>query len=155
LSRAILTGLLAIPEGPPFIVEDDIRERIGTHPCDKRRSRKEIKADFPSVDVDTLATENDERWKPEREPWADLVERANRVCEKVADRPEKNIAIVTHNDFLQALLYDSALVLADESLRVRFGNADHRAIVLTWQTAVNKTPEHTSANSTADSVQVV
>ena len=131
LSRAILTGLLAIPPGPRFIVHDDVRERIGTHPCDQRRSRTELASDFPSVDFSPLSTEHDERWSPEREPWADLVARAGGVLETLQARPERSIAIVTHNDFLQALLLDGPLALASPSLRKLFGNAEHLPLVMT------------------------
>ena len=147
LSRAILTGILAIPEGPPFIVEDDIRERIGTHPCDKRRSRKEIKADFPSVDVDTLETEEDNKWSEAREPWEDLISRAERVLHKVKGRPETRIALVTHNDFLQALLLDYPhLHVTDPSIRRKFENAEHLPLVITWD---DVSPVTTSSSESA------
>ena len=149
LSRTIQTGLLAIPEGPPFIVEDDVRERIGTHPCDQRRSRTEIAADFPNVDVSTLATEEDDKWTPEREAWSALIERAMRVLHKLKAREESHIAVVTHNDFLQALLLDSALKLGDESLRKKFGNAEHMAVVLTWSD-MTQSPSTVSSVSAED-----
>ena len=148
LSRTILTGMLAIPEGPPFVVEDDVRERIGTHPCDLRRSRSAIKMDFPEVDVSTLGTEEDDKWTPEREPWAALVERTHRVLDKLQARPETNIGVVTHNDFLQALLFDSKLKLASEELRIKFRNAEHMAVVLTWGESPNS--PSVSAASTSD-----
>jgi broad specificity phosphatase PhoE len=136
LSRAILTGILAIPEGPRFVVEDDIRERIGTHPCDKRRSKKEIKADFPIVDVETLETEEDNKWSEAREPWDDLILRAERVLHKIKNRPENHIALVTHNDFLQALLLDyQHLHVTDPSIRRKFKNAEHLPLILTWDDA--------------------
>ena len=137
LSRTIQTGKLAIPEGPPFIVEDDVRERIGTHPCDLRRSRSELKLDFPDIDVSALGSEDDDKWTTEREPWTALVERTHRVLEKLRRRPETHIGVVTHNDFLQALLYDSQLKLASPELRKKFGNAEHMAIVLTWVESPN------------------
>lgn len=140
LSRAILTGLLAIPEGPPFIIEDSIRERIGTHPCDQRRARAAIKADFPTVDVSTLEHEEDEKWSPEREPMPDLIARANNFCYATKARKETAIAIVTHNDFLTALLFDSDLQLADPALRIKFGNAQHLPIVLTWAPKAEAAP---------------
>ena len=151
LSRTIQTGLLAIPPGPPFIVEDDVRERIGVHPCDLRRSRTELAADFPSVDVTTLAAEEDDKWTPEREPWAALVDRAMRVLHQVKARPETHVAIVTHNDFLQALLLDSQLRLASEALRKKFGNAEHMPIVLTWADAANADAAGSVASSSRES----
>jgi broad specificity phosphatase PhoE len=133
LSRTIQTALLGVPHEVPFIVEELVRERNGMHPCDKRRSRAELAADFPTVDVMTLATEQDESWSEAREPWEVLVQRADSTLHVLRSRPERHIAVVTHNDFLTALLYDSSLLLADEALRVKFGNADHLPLVLTWE----------------------
>ena len=145
LSRAIQTALLAIPYRQPFVVEDDVRERIGTHPCDRRRTRAEIKADFPEVDVSPLATEEDDKWTPEREPMADLIARTERMLHKLKNRPETHIGITTHNDFLTALLFDSSLKLADPALRRKFGNAEHMALVLTWTTVGKETPDDASS----------
>lgn len=48
-------------------------------------------------------------------------------------RPETHVALVTHNDFLTALLHDAPDFLAvAPDLRVHFGNADHHATVLEW-----------------------
>lgn len=144
LSRAIHTGLLAIPYRQPFVVEDDLRERIGQHPCDRRRTRAEIKADFPEVDVTPLVSEADDKWSPAREPMPDLIARTMRVLHKLKSRPETHIGLVTHNDFLTALLFDAPVVLADPALRKKFGNAEHMALVLTWATYE---PAHASSAS--------
>jgi len=149
LSRAIQTALLAIPYRQPFVVEDDVRERIGTHPCDKRRSRAELKADFPEVDVSPLATEEDDKWSPEREPMADLVARSERVLHTLKNRPETHIGITTHNDFLTALFFESPLKLTDPKLRKKFNNAEHQAIVLTWTTFEAAPPTCSASSITA------
>lgn len=134
LSRTIQTGMLAIPPGPRFEVVDDLRERIGQHPCDKRRSKSELALDFPDLDLSNLDTEEDERWSVAREPLTDLVARAERVCDVLRQRKETHIAVVTHNDFLQALLMESPrLQVTDIKLRRFFGNAEHLAVVLTWE----------------------
>lgn len=62
-----------------------------------------------------------------------LIARADAWLESVSARPETSIAAVSHNDFLTALLFDSGLRLAEPSLRVKFGNAEHLALVLTWE----------------------
>jgi hypothetical protein len=134
LSRAIQTGLIGVPPGPPFVAAELIRERIGTHPCDKRRSRAELAKDFPSVDFSTLATEEDAQWTVAREPMEALVGRADAFLDALASRPELSIAAVSHNDFLTALLFDSSLHLADPALRRKFNNAEHMPLVLTWVT---------------------
>ncbi len=133
LSRTIQTALLAIPEGPPFVVEAGCRERNGTHPCDKRRSRAELRADFPLLQLDNLATEEDDTWTDVREAESDLNARAGRFCETLAARPEEHIAVVSHNDFLTALLFSSELRLADPALRRKFKNCEHLPVALTWR----------------------
>jgi len=133
LSRAIKTGLLAVPPGPKFVIQDAIRERIGTHPCDRRRTRAELAADFPSVDSADLSSEADDKWSAAREPWAGVVARAEGFCSTLRLRPERDLAVVTHNDFLQALLLMSRDVrIADERLRIKFRNAQHLPVILTW-----------------------
>ena len=136
LSRAIKTALLAFPgDGttPPFEVVDNLRERIGTHPCDKRRAKADIAADFPTVSLDDLTFEEDERWSEEREPVRELIERSNRFLTTVRARPEHRIGVCSHNDFLTAVFFDSVLRFDDEALRVKFANAQHHAIVLRWE----------------------
>jgi broad specificity phosphatase PhoE len=137
LSRTIQTGLHAIPSGVPFVVEDDCRERIGVHPCDKRRSKTELAADFPSINLDLLLSEEDDKWTDVREPFEDLKARCERFLEKLRLRPETHIAVVTHNDFLTSLLYESDLRLADQKLQKKFFNADSMPIVLTWSNLEN------------------
>ena len=140
LSRTIQTALLAVPAPqPPFVALDLLRERIGTHPCDRRRSRAALAADFPAVDFSDLTTEEDDKWSPAREPWAGVVERAERFCAIVRGRPEEHLAATTHNDFLQGLLLMSRVALADEAqLKVTFANAQHLPAVLVWRPAPGK-----------------
>lgn len=129
LSRTIQTALIAVPGSPTFVVDERIRERNGKHPCDKRRLRSELLVDFPSVDFSPLTAEEDDSWTPEREPWEKLVARAGDFCRALAARPEQHIAVVTHNDFLQALLLDAPeLKTAEPALRKKFVNAEMLAI---------------------------
>ena len=129
LSRTIQTALLAVPGSPPFVVDERIRERNGKHPCDKRRPRGELEADFPGVDFSSLLAEEDDTWTTTREPWEKLVARAGDFCRALAARKEGNIAIVTHNDFLQALLLEAPeLKTAEPALRKKFANAEMLAL---------------------------
>ena len=133
LSRAVQTGLLGVPPGPPFVATELLRERNGRHPCDKRRARTALTADFPTVDFSALTAEEDDSWTPEREPWADLVGRAGAFLRLLVTRPEAHIAAVTHNDFLQALLLEAPeLRHADASMRRKFLNAEVMTVWVTW-----------------------
>lgn len=107
------------------------------HPCDKRRNKKELASDFPSVNLDLLLSEEDDKWTEIREPFEDLKARCERFLEKLRLRPETYIAVVTHNDFLTSLLYESDLRLADPKLQKKFLNADSMPFVLTWTSKSN------------------
>jgi broad specificity phosphatase PhoE len=135
LSRTVQTALLAIPPGRPFVAFELVRERCGAHPCDKRRTRADLAADFPALDLSLLATEEDAMWTEVREPMPDLIGRARAFLDAVAGRREAAIAVVTHNDFLKALFFDSGLRFADAALRRTFGNAECLSVALTWDAA--------------------
>lgn len=149
LSRAIQTAMIAVPPGPKFVVEERVRERNGTHPCDKRRTLTEMHADFPDLDLTPLGGhEEDPTWTPEREPWEKTVARAEEMLQVLKDRPEQSIAIATHNDWLQALLLHSRLQVSDPSLRRKFGNAEWLPLVLTWAPAAGGAATTVSGEST-------
>lgn len=139
LSRAIQTGLLAFPKGdgsPPFVAVEDLRERSGTHPCDKRRSRSELRAAFPRVDFEGLATEEDAMWSEERESQADLTARAARLLGALMERPERRIGVCTHSDFLASLMRKSGLRVPRKDRATLFRNAERRAYTLRAEGAV-------------------
>jgi broad specificity phosphatase PhoE len=136
LSRAIQTALHGLPHAAAFRVEELVRERNGTHPCDKRRSKSELAKDFPSVDFSPLLVEEDDTWTPEREPMPALIGRAGAFLRTLAGRPEKSIAVVTHNDFLQALLLEAPeLQVSEPGLRRKFLNAESLGLWFTWSEA--------------------
>lgn len=128
LSRTIQTALIAFGgAGAPaarFVSEELIRERNGAHPCDRRRPVAALAADFPAVDFGRL-TAVDETWTPAREPWPATVARATAFLHLLAAMPERVVAAVTHNDFLQALLLEAPELHAMEpGLRRKFQNAE-------------------------------
>jgi broad specificity phosphatase PhoE len=62
---------LALPPGagavPPFkpLVKEHIRERMGVHTCDRRRTRSWIRESHPIFEVEEGLTEEDELWRPD------------------------------------------------------------------------------------------
>lgn len=133
LSRAIQTGLLAFPKGhcsPPFEAVEDLRERSGTHPCDKRRSKAELRAAFPRVNFDGLPSDEDTLWREERESQHDLAARAARLLDALMKRPERRIAVCTHSDFLVALMRKTGLRVPHKDRSSLFRNAERRAYLL-------------------------
>jgi hypothetical protein len=57
-------GLLGNDISRPLVIED-LREHMGEHTCDKRRTRSHIAKRFPNVDIEASLTEQDELWKPD------------------------------------------------------------------------------------------
>merc|ERR1712136_501161 len=76
------------------------RERCGRFPCERRRTRRALRADFPSVDFSNLATEEDALWTEERETFAAALQRAALAVNELLSRSERAIAVVSHGGFL-------------------------------------------------------
>ena len=128
LSRTVQTALIAFAAAPApvrLVCEELIRERNGAHPCDRRRPTAELRAAFPTVDFSSLRAETDDTWTVAREPWEGTVARATAFLHRLAALPERVVAAVTHNDFLQALLLEAPELKAmDAALRKKFLNAE-------------------------------
>jgi len=118
LTRTAQTTLLSFgPQlkatGARIIALDDVRDTVN-NPCDARRTRTELAADFPAIDF-SGCTETDIIWakyerrhglqdvhKRQRES-ADapaLAARARRALAWLAARSEKEVVIVSHKDYL-------------------------------------------------------
>ncbi|KAJ4823726.1 hypothetical protein Tsubulata_044049, partial [Turnera subulata] len=84
---------------PPIIAVELCRERLGVHPCDRRRTITEYQGLFPEIDF-SLASIKSSLWHLNKE-----------IINRLWTRQEKEIAIVTHDRFLQntleALVNDS------------------------------------------------
>ena len=108
LSRAIDTGSLVlgslVPAGHPVIVLDEFAEIKGLLLNAKRRTREEIKAKYPSVDVSFLKHEDDVLWEQHVDKLEDgpsCAERGLRGLEFVYDelhlkRGHRNVAVSAH-----------------------------------------------------------
>ncbi|KAI9684514.1 MAG: hypothetical protein M1829_002324 [Trizodia sp. TS-e1964] len=58
---------LTLPDHRPFapLIKEKMRETIGIHTCDRRRSKTYIKATYPEFSFEDGFTETDELWKPD------------------------------------------------------------------------------------------
>ncbi|KAE8057117.1 hypothetical protein FH972_013833 [Carpinus fangiana] len=91
---------------PPFLTVELCRERLGVHPCDKRRSIKEYHPLFPAIDFSLAKSDDDILWKPDiREKFEEVAARGMKFLNWLWTREEKEIAIVTHSGFLLHTLY--------------------------------------------------
>lgn len=114
LSRTLQTAVKAVPSMHGTIyAEELLRERIGLNPCDLRRDKNVLVKEFPEVNFDQLDTEVDTLWSTERESLPALQDRCDAflayLFEGVRTKDAAYVGVVTHNDFLTMLLYDSSL----------------------------------------------
>lgn len=119
---------------PPIVAVELCRERLGVHPCDKRRSISEYQSLFPAIDFKLIESEDDELWKADtREPFEEVAARGMEFMKWLWTRQEKQIAVVSHGIFLQqtlnALLNDCQTSLNQE-LCPRFTNCEIRSVVI-------------------------
>jgi broad specificity phosphatase PhoE len=101
------------PDGVPFLVHDLCRERYGEFYCDKRLPMSETKEDsrWTHWDWDTQKSsmpddvmpysDTDVVWTPEREPEAHVRRRAVSFLKWLSNRPEDEVAVVTHSSFMK------------------------------------------------------
>ncbi|KAJ1269778.1 hypothetical protein BS78_06G003100 [Paspalum vaginatum] len=90
---------------PPFLAVEACRERLGVHPCDKRRSITEYRTLFPAIDFSLIESDEDVLWVPDvRETFESLAERGMKFIDWLWTREEKEIAIVTHSGLLSHTL---------------------------------------------------
>eukprot|EP00747_Dinoflagellata_sp_TGD_P113374 gnl/TRDRNA2_/TRDRNA2_171690_c3_seq6.p1 gnl/TRDRNA2_/TRDRNA2_171690_c3~~gnl/TRDRNA2_/TRDRNA2_171690_c3_seq6.p1 ORF type:complete len:317 (-),score=52.11 gnl/TRDRNA2_/TRDRNA2_171690_c3_seq6:19-909(-) len=120
LSRAISTARAALPDGPfPFACVEELRERNGRWPCERRRTLTELKQDFPAALVDFAGlSEEDLTWTVARESRSEAAARAERCLRWIIARPEPVLAIVSHSGFMSMSLFDKA----NEALKVDPGS---------------------------------
>ncbi|KAG8464702.1 hypothetical protein KFE25_010070 [Diacronema lutheri] len=132
LSRAIETALLIFGDAQssvPFVSSELLREWNGLLLNAKRRRRPELAARFPRVDFAGIP-ESDESWTEVLEPADEVAERGVRFLEWLAQRPEREIAVVAHGG-IYAQLFSHARVHDDSAfLRRRFGNCEVRSAEL-------------------------
>ncbi|KAL9450143.1 hypothetical protein AB3S75_011968 [Citrus x aurantiifolia] len=119
---------------PPIVAVELCRERLGVHPCDKRRSISEYRSLFPPIDFKLIESEDDKLWKADtREPFEEVAARGMEFMKWLWTRQEKEIAVVSHGIFLQqtlnALLNDCQTSFNQE-LCPRFTNCEIRSVVI-------------------------
>ncbi|CAN8063943.1 unnamed protein product [Agarophyton chilense] len=135
LSRTLQTAAVALSKWPnlkaPVIAEETIRERNGTHPCDKRSPREHVEAIYPIVDFSRIGYGPDPLWTVARETEEDLALRGKRFFESLKDRSETTYAVFTHSSFLYNTI-NRSFVASDPNVTRRFDTGESRVMVLTY-----------------------
>ncbi|KAJ6709620.1 PHOSPHOGLYCERATE MUTASE FAMILY PROTEIN [Salix koriyanagi] len=119
---------------PPIVAAELCRERLGVHPCDKRRTISENRSRFPTIDFSLIESDEDILWKTDaRETDEEIAARGLEFMSWLWTRPEKEIAIVTHHRFLQhtlnALANDCHPSVKNKMCK-KFGNCELRSMVI-------------------------
>lgn len=95
---------------PPLVVED-IREAIGEHTCDKRRTRSFIEQRFARVVPEKSMTEQDDLWTPKRETPEEHNVRTLRFLHNLfnhdwegVDNVDNYVSITAHSGTIKSFL---------------------------------------------------
>jgi broad specificity phosphatase PhoE len=116
----------------PWIAIEDLRERTGLHPCDRRRSISDHRASFGHVDFSFVADDADPLfWKYKlREPNAHVIQRARRFVEWLKERPEKEVIVVSHHGYLLDLMGEVLQTTHPDSDAIDFKNCEMRTFIV-------------------------
>jgi len=139
LRRATLTGLLAFEPHVtrtelPVIAHELCHERAGRHTCDKRLSKQQLAAQYPTVDYSLITDEEDPFWGDgwTREPFQDLGLRAGNFAAFLLARSETHMAVAAHSAFLLAI-FNAVFACDEEATRLWFGTGEMRTVLLSVQ----------------------
>eukprot|EP00568_Trieres_chinensis_P008389 CAMPEP_0183290998 /NCGR_PEP_ID=MMETSP0160_2-20130417/559_1 /TAXON_ID=2839 ORGANISM="Odontella Sinensis, Strain Grunow 1884" /NCGR_SAMPLE_ID=MMETSP0160_2 /ASSEMBLY_ACC=CAM_ASM_000250 /LENGTH=292 /DNA_ID=CAMNT_0025451737 /DNA_START=81 /DNA_END=959 /DNA_ORIENTATION=+ len=114
----------------PWVAHEGCREQLGLLTCNQRRPLSEIMVDFPGVDFGCVETEEDVMWDPHRREAA--VEESERIykflTEFIRNRPEREIAVVTHSAWLFNMCNAVMDCGEDESLMAWFLTSEIRSM---------------------------
>lgn len=105
LSRTLQTAVIGLSTirhlDIPMIAEENVRERIGLHVCDKRSDVKNIQKMFQKVDFSNIKEGPDVEYPSDvRETEEKTAERGKEFFLSLKDRKEDSFAVVTHSSFL-------------------------------------------------------
>ncbi|KAI7940008.1 hypothetical protein MJO28_013660 [Puccinia striiformis f. sp. tritici] len=94
---------------PKIIVTENWRENIGLHTCDKRRSKSDIRVDYPFVEFEDRFTENDILWtKDLQETDKQLDVRIKGALSRVFEDPTSSnltyVSITAHSGVISSVL---------------------------------------------------
>lgn len=131
LSRTTATAVKAFGGSAPIVACELWRERSGRWPCERRRTRGVLAADFPTVDYSEIPTEEDALWGEQRETGQDASLRAAAAIRYLLARPEAVIAVVSHAGFLGQSVFNKKNVAISGmpvEMQVPFTNGEIRCV---------------------------
>ncbi|PRW60329.1 phosphoglycerate mutase [Chlorella sorokiniana] len=117
-----------------FVAVELCRERLGPSQCDKRQALDDTRQRFPGVDFSLIGSDEDTSWEAGHvESESSVVVRGFEFLNWLMQRPETNIAVVTHSAFLWFTLTCFGNEFAKpvrENLQRWYENCEMRTVVL-------------------------
>ena len=134
LRRTIQTAIFTFPQllhRIPWIAVEILREQTSKNPADHRHSVSQQSLNFPHISFENMEGDEDtvQRKYPDGEPDAHVVERAAVFLRYLANRPEKEVIVVSHGNYLFHL-FNHVLTNVGEEQKVYFQNCEIRSFVL-------------------------
>ena len=128
---------------PRIVVVEEARELAGQHPVDSRRRVSLLRVDFPGVDFDSFMREYEDDMmaltlQTKRESKQSITARATRLLKILMNRPEDEIALVSHAELLlvlQEVLLSGSTPFRVEGLEAqprKLANGELCTITLSW-----------------------
>lgn len=104
-TRLAFSGASAAEEDSKTIIKEGLRERLGVHTCDKRRTRSWIRENYPAFEIEDGFAEDDVLWKADtRESAEEHVLRINKLLQDIfEDDEEMVISLTAHSGAIRAL----------------------------------------------------
>ena len=100
--RTLETAKLIFNDSIPTIVLDELIEHPqGSHLCNKRKIKSHLQELYPNYSMQISETRS---WDDNYESYENLDKRIKKFFDFINTRNENNIAIVTHNSFMQRAL---------------------------------------------------
>lgn len=125
---------VSLRPGVKFVAMETCRERLGPGQCDKRQALEDTQAQFPGVDFSLIESSLDDRWEAGHiESESSVVVRGFNFLAWLMQRPETNIAVVTHSAFLWFTLTCFGNEFSKpvrENLQRWYENCEMRTVVL-------------------------
>ncbi|XVF39695.1 hypothetical protein PTKIN_Ptkin01aG0053500 [Pterospermum kingtungense] len=133
---------------PQFVAVELCRERLGRHPCDRRRSVSEYRPLFPAIDFSLMESDKDVLWEANtRESFEQVAVRGMKFFNWLWTRKEKEIAIVSHsgllNNTLSAFGSDCRPSVKSEICK-NFENCELRSVVIVDRSMMGSDPATTN-----------
>ncbi|XP_024009110.1 phosphoglycerate mutase-like protein isoform X2 [Eutrema salsugineum] len=127
---------------PPIVALEICRERMGLYPCDRRERISTHRTCFSEIDFTMIESDEDVLWQAgERENLEEVSARGLRFLTWLWERPEKEIAVVSHGIFLQQTLralHEKVGIPLEDSFLTRFANCELRSIRIEKSAAIWK-----------------